>query len=221
MEIIRIEGLAFGYAGAPVFEGVDLHINQGDYAILTGENGSGKSTLLKVILGELIPWRGKVSIFKRDISGGFQNMRIGYVPQNGTGRNQSFPATVEEIMRTGLYRPRRKQRYGKETAEERLHKSLEEFGMENYAGQRIGELSGGQQQRVMLARALVGNPSLLLLDEPTAGMDTASLKSLCTVLEQKNREEHLTILVVTHCSRREFAGAGRFFHMEEGRLKEV
>lgn len=221
MEIMQIENLVFGYAGTPVLKGVDLHIHQGDYAILTGENGSGKSTLLKVILGELPPRQGTVKIFKRDIAGGFQGMRIGYVPQNGTDRNQNFPATVEEIMLTGLYRTVGKQTHGREKRKERLANSLAELGMEEYAGRRIGELSGGQQQRVMLARALVGNPALLLLDEPTAGMDEVSLRTLCALLERKNREENLTILLVTHCSRKEFIGAGRLFCMEEGRLAEV
>ena len=98
---------------------------------------------------------------------------------------------------------------------------LAEMEMEEYWKRRIGELSGGQQQRVMLARALVGNPKILILDEPTTGMDTVSVKTLARVLKKRNEEQGLTILMVTHGNSSEFKGANRFFRAEEGRIDEV
>lgn len=221
MEIVNISDLAFRYVDMPVLRDVNLSIRRGDYVILTGENGSGKSTLLKLLLGELIPQQGTIELFGKDISSGFQGMKIGYVPQNGIGKNQNFPATVEEIMMTGLYQPFGKKRLSKRQCQERITAALTELEMEIFCKQRIGELSGGQQQRVMLARALVGEPKLLILDEPAAGIDTISLKSLCKVLKRLNQEQGLTILMVTHGNIKEFSGAERFLKAEDGRIIEA
>ena len=103
----------------------------------------------------------------------------------------------------------------------RLKAALAEMEMEEFWKRRIGDLSGGQQQRVMLARALVGNPKILILDEPTTGMDTVSVKALAKVLQKRNEEQGLTILMVTHGNSNEFKGANRFFKAEEGRIDEV
>lgn len=221
MEAVSIKNVTFRYVDVPILKEVNLNIRQGDYAILKGENGSGKSTLLKLLLGELNPQQGTVEIFGKDPSRGFSEIRVGYVPQNSINKNQSFPATVEEIMMTGLYQPVwRRKLSGKKCREQIIH-ALAELEMEQFSKNRIGELSGGQQQRVMLARALVGNPELLILDEPTAGMDGASLKSLCGVLNRQNREQGLTIVMVTHGNTGDFIGAGRFLRAEEGRILEL
>lgn len=221
MEVIQIKDLTFGYSDIPVLKDVHLNIEQGDYAIITGENGSGKSTLLKLMLGELSPRRGSIKMFGESISGGFAGMKIGYVPQSSIAGNQSFPAVVEEIMMTGFYRPPGQKRISRKEGRAQVLRALAEFGMEKYSRERIGELSGGQQQRVMLARALAGEPKLLLLDEPTAGIDAASLKELCAVLKQRNQEQSLTILMVTHGSPKTFSEAEKFLHMENGRLEQV
>ncbi|CUX29538.1 metal ABC transporter ATP-binding protein [Clostridium sp. C105KSO13] len=221
MESISIKNLTFRYVDMPILKEVNLNIRQGDYAILTGENGSGKSTLLKLLLGELSPQQGTIEVFGKDPSQGFSGMRIGYVPQNSITKNQDFPATVEEIMLTGLYQPVWRKKLTGEKKRKQIAQALAELEMQKFLKNRIGELSGGQQQRVMLARALVGNPELLILDEPSAGMDTVSLKSLCQVLYRRNREQGLTIIMVTHGSTRDFIGAGRFLKAEEGRILEV
>lgn len=220
MDIITIKDLSFRYVDALILKEVNMKAEQGEYIILTGENGSGKSTLLKLLLGELTPQQGSIEIFGKDISSGFSDMKIGYVPQNSISKNQNFPATVEEIMLTGMYRP-----FGKKVSQrkcrDRIRETLGQLEMEDFLRHRIGELSGGQQQRVMLARALAGEPELLVLDEPTAGMDTASLKSLCTVLERINREQGITILMVTHGNLKDFSGAGRILNVQEGRVLEL
>lgn len=219
MDMIEITGISFHYADVPVLEEVNLKVKQGDYVILTGENGSGKSTFLKLLLRELIPQEGSIKMFGRDISGGFKGMKIGYVPQNSISKNQNFPATVEEIMRTGLYEPIWKRGISGKKYQKRILEALSEMEMDSFLTSRIGELSGGQQQRVMLARALVGKPELLILDEPTTGMDSVSIQSLCEVLHRRN-EKGLTILMVSHGSLKPYTGANRFWNAQEGRIIE-
>lgn len=220
MEAIKVEHLSFGYTGdVPILEDVNLKIEEGDYVILTGENGSGKSTFLKLLLGQLEADQGRIELLGRNIATGkFRGLKVGYVPQNSISGNQDFPATVEEVVRTGLYRPLGKRLSGKE-CNQRVKKALQELGMEEFAKHRIGELSGGQQQRVMLARVMADEPKLLILDEPTVGVDSSSIQALCEILEKKHKEG-LTILMVTHGNTRIFAGANRHLRAEEGGITE-
>lgn len=213
---ILIENLSFHYTGTPVLDQVNLEVKDGDYAILTGENGSGKSTFLKLLLGELKAQEGSITVNGKDISATFGKGDLGYVPQNSISRNQNFPATVEEIMMTGVYSSSWKARFRAKKEIPRLKAALAEMEMEEFWKRRIGDLSGGQQQRVMLARALAGKPKILILDEPTTGMDMASVKTLAEVLKKRNEEQGLTILMVTHGNSGEFKGANRFFKAEEG-----
>ena len=195
---ILIENLSFHYTGTPVLDQVNLEVKDGDYAILTGENGSGKSTFLKLLLGELKAQEGSITVNGKDISATFGKGDLGYVPQNSISRNQNFPATVEEIMMTGVYSSSWKARFRAKKEIPRLKAALAEMEMEEFWKRRIGDLSGGQQQRVMLARALAGKPKILILDEPTTGMDMVSVKTLAEVLRKRNEEQGLTILMVTH-----------------------
>ena len=171
---ILIENLSFHYTGTPVLDQVNLEVKDGDYAILTGENGSGKSTFLKLLLGELKAQEGSITVNGKDISATFGKGDLGYVPQNSISRNQNFPATVEEIMMTGVYSSSWKARFRAKKEIPRLKAALAEMEMEEFWKRRIGDLSGGQQQRVMLARALAGKPKILILDEPTKGIDVGA-----------------------------------------------
>ena len=190
MEVIQMKDVSFHYTGdVPILENVNICLNSGDYAILTGENGSGKSTFLKLLLGELEPDQGTVEIFGKKIGkADFKELKIGYVPQNSISGNKDFPATVEEVMMTGLYRPFKK-RLSRKACRQKITVALTELGMESFQKRRIGELSGGQQQRVMLARVLAADPGLLILDEPTVGVDSVSLEALAKVLQKRTKKD--------------------------------
>ena len=208
MEVIQMKDVSFHYTGdVPILENVNICLNSGDYAILTGENG------------ELEPDQGTVEIFGKKIGkADFKELKIGYVPQNSISGNKDFPATVEEVMMTGLYRPFKK-RLSRKECRQKITVALTELGMESFLKRRIGELSGGQQQRVMLARVLAADPGLLILDEPTVGVDSVSLEALAKVLQKKN-EEGLTILMVTHGNTKLFCGVNRHFKADEGGITE-
>ena len=220
MKIVDVDHLSFEYGNRRVLHNLNFSIRQGDYAVLTGENGSGKSTLMKVLSGELESAKGRVVIAGSDsLTAALHRIRIGYMPQNGTSRNAFFPATVEEIMETGMYHPFWK-KWAVKDKKERICRTLEEMGMKDALNRRIGELSGGQQQRVMLARVLISKPQLLLLDESAVGVDQASLRQLAAVLKRRNQEEAMTIFLITHGNQAVFSGANRFFKMEEGGVEE-
>ena len=220
MKIVDVDHLSFEYGNRRVLHNLNFSIRQGDYAVLTGENGSGKSTLMKVLSGELESAKGRVVIAGSDsLTAALHRIRIGYMPQNGTSRNAFFPATVEEIMETGMYHPFWK-KWAVKDKKERICRTLEEMGMKAALNRRIGELSGGQQQRVMLARVLISKPQLLLLDEPAVGVDQESLRQLAAVLKRRNQEEAMTIFLITHGNQAVFSGANRFFKMEEGGVEE-
>lgn len=220
MKIVDVDHLSFEYGNRRVLHNLNFSIRQGDYAVLTGENGSGKSTLMKVLSGELESAKGRVVIAGSDsLTAALHRIRIGYMPQNGTSRNAFFPATVEEIMETGMYHPFWK-KWAVKDKKERICRTLEEMGMKDALNRRIGELSGGQQQRVMLARVLISKPQLLLLDEPAVGVAQESLRQLAAVLKRRNQEEAMTIFLITHGNQAVFSGANRFFKMEEGGVEE-
>ena len=220
MKIVDVDHLSFEYGNRRVLHNLNFSIRQRDYAVLTGENGSGKSTLMKVLSGELESAKGRVVIAGSDsLTAALHRIRIGYMPQNGTSRNAFFPATVEEIMETGMYHPFWK-KWAVKDKKERICRTLEEMGMKDALNRRIGELSGGQQQRVMLARVLISKPQLLLLDEPAVGVDQESLRQLAAVLKRRNQEEAMTIFLITHGNQAVFSGANRFFKMEEGGVEE-
>ena len=220
MKIVDVDHLSFEYGNRRVLHNLNFSIRQGDYAVLTGENGSGKSTLMKVLSGELESAKGRVVIAGSDsLTAALHRIRIGYMPQNGTSRNAFFPATVEEIMETGMYHPFWK-KWAVKDKKERICRTLEEMGMKDALNRRIVELSGGQQQRVMLARVLISKPQLLLLDEPAVGVDQESLRQLAAVLKRRNQEEAMTIFLITHGNQAVFSGANRFFKMEEGGVEE-
>jgi len=192
-KILEIENLTFNYDSVNVLENINLSLNEKDFLAIIGPNGGGKSTLLKLILGILQIKNGKITINGQSPSQ--QLFHIGYVPQN-TNINTSFPIKVIEIVLMGHINEKKPLfGYGKDEITCAMG-ALAQVGMQEFANAKIGSLSGGQRQRVMIARALCNNPSLLLLDEPTASIDVDGQKQIYELLKELNR--YMTIVVVSH-----------------------
>ena len=191
--IIEMDAVSFAYNGQPVLEEVGLSIPRGDFVAVIGPNGGGKTTLLRLMLGLLKPDTGRIRLLGRPA--GQATHHIGYVRQD-VHINQNFPISALEVVLMGKRDPRR--RWGHHGAQDRREalQALERMGMAAFAKRRIGELSGGQRQRVFIARALVTRPQLLLLDEPTASIDTKGQADFYRMLKELNEE--VTILVVSH-----------------------
>lgn len=218
MKALEMKNLNFSYSKEPIIKNVNLELKAGDFAALTGENGTGKSTLLKLILRELRPFSGTIKILETEgkIPGG----KIGYVAQNGTFANENFPATAEEIVLANLYVQVGRFRFPGAKHKYMVDQVLDKLNMKQHKKTMIGELSGGMQQRVLLARALVTNPEILILDEPTTGIDSKSVKLLYDTLEELHEERNITILMVTHGSLDELKSLTRILKLSEGSLTE-
>jgi zinc transport system ATP-binding protein len=194
---VTISGLTFSYGDMPVLEGIDLSLAQGEFLGLVGPNAGGKSTLLKLILGLLEPQAGRVLVLGRPPVEA--RRLLGYVPQH-PGFPRDFPITVEQVVlmgRLGLGSGWRRWLGGWSEADRAAVRSaLVEVEAADLAHRQIGTLSGGQLQRVLVARALVGEPRLLILDEPTANIDQRMEGEIFDLLRALNAR--MTILVVSH-----------------------
>jgi zinc/manganese transport system ATP-binding protein/zinc transport system ATP-binding protein len=186
--LFELQHVTVGYSQQPVFHNLDLAIAPRQFVALVGPTGGGKSTLLKTILGLLPCMTGAV---RRAA-----HLRIGYVPQRET-IDWSFPVTVEQVVRMGRYRHTSLWPWASRDDRRQAAVLLERLGLTPYARRHISELSGGQQQRVFLARALIGKPQLLLLDEPTAGVDMKTQHDILHLLRELNGAG-MTILLSTH-----------------------
>ena len=219
--IIEAKDICFGYTGEQILYHVGFAVNKGDFLSIIGSNGSGKSTLLRLILGELSPVQGSIRLFGEDVAHFKGWPKIGFVPQNGFRGNVGFPATAEEIVLLNLYSEIGMFRLPNKAQHEKAMHALRQVNMDAYAKRLFGELSGGQQQRVMLARVLVNEPELLLLDEPTTGIDAQTVETLYTLLSQYNREQRVTVVMVTHDMGRASTYVSRVLCLEEGSLVEL
>ncbi|MFZ5814815.1 MAG: metal ABC transporter ATP-binding protein [Bacillota bacterium] len=197
--LVHLRDVSFGYNGDLVLDAVNLTVERGSYLGLIGPNGSGKTTLLKLILGLLpTPKGGVIELFGTPIQRFSEWWRIGYVAQKAASFNTGFPATVEEVVFTG--RAPRRGLLRSFTGEDRaaVHEALARVGMLDLKDRLIGRLSGGQQQRVFIARALVSQPELLILDEPTVGVDASAEAQFYTLLRSLRKEMGLTVILVSH-----------------------
>ncbi len=219
--VIETRDLSFRYGADPLFSKVSFAVSQGDFVAIIGANGTGKSTLLKLLLGELTPTEGSVRLFGQDLRQFRDWPKVGYVPQVAAQNAAGFPATAEEIVMASLYPQVGLMRFAGRRQRELARQALERVGMAGVARRLIGEMSGGQQQRVMLARVLAGAPEVMLLDEPTTGVDAATVEALFHLLADLNRERGLTIVMVTHDISRASRHVTRTLCLEEGSLVEL
>lgn len=198
MDAIKVSNLVFGYNAMPVLKDLSFSIPEGDLCCITGENGSGKSTLMKLILGELKGYKGSISLFGKTMKEYNDLTWIGYVPQASVMNKVAFPTTCQEIVVQGLYKQFGIVRIPRKKHYQVAEQALAKMDLERYARVPFNQLSGGLQQRVMICRALINDPKLLILDEPTAGVDKESKESFLGLLNKINQEQKITCLLVSH-----------------------
>lgn len=191
--VVEIEEVSFGYDGVPVLEDVNLKLWPRDFVSLVGPNGGGKTTLLKLMLGLLKPDRGRVHVFGKSPSR--VRARIGYVPQHFQF-DPLFPVGVMDVVLMGRFGRGRGIGPFRRADRDAAARALAEVGLAELADRPFHALSGGQRQRVLIARALGGDPDLLLLDEPTANVDVQVESELLDLLTELNRR--MTLAIVTH-----------------------
>jgi zinc transport system ATP-binding protein len=193
---VQVTDLSVDLGGRLVLRGVDLQIRPGEVVAVLGTNGSGKSTLIRTIVGLLPAVRGEVRLFGTAVPRFRQWQRVGYVPQRITAAG-GVPATVQEVVSSGLLSRRRLFRPLKAADRAAVEHALELVDMANQRKDGVAELSGGQQQRVLIARALVSDPDLLILDEPTAGVDLASQAIFADAIRERVAGGS-TVVMVSH-----------------------
>lgn len=198
MNVIEIKDLNFSYNKDHILKDLNLNIKDGEFISICAQNGCGKSTLLKLILGQLKKDSGEIRIFGKKIEEFKSFYKIGYVPQVNSNKKIAFPITNLEYLCLNMY-----SRFGFLKLPRKHHKDkaydlLCQMNLKDKINKPFNELSGGQQQRVMIASALVNDPELLILDEPTVGIDKESKKEFLELLNHINKKHNITIIIVTH-----------------------
>ena len=187
-KLVEISNLTVQYPGIRALDDVSFTVNQGDFLGIIGPNGAGKSTLFDVMLGLYTKYQGVIKFFGKDIKKSKDYLGfIGYVPQKPIFE-KNFPATVTDVVRMGLVGDSGK----------KIDKLLQQLWIHELQDRRIGELSGGQQQRVFIAKALINNPKILILDEPVTGIDHQSIELFFSILRELNSKQKITIIWSSH-----------------------
>jgi zinc transport system ATP-binding protein len=197
-KLIEVDNVSFHYGSMTVLCEISFSIKSGDFLAILGPNGSGKTTLLKVILGLKKPAQGRVRIMGQPVEDFLDWRIIGYVPQNATHIDPFFPASVREVVAMGFKATRQVYARSKREEEVFIEEALDHVNMKRFKDWRIGRLSGGQQQRVFIARAIVNQPKILFLDEPTTGVDAQTQDQFYDMLDSLNERGGITIVLVTH-----------------------
>ncbi|AFS81640.1 ABC transporter [Candidatus Nitrosopumilus koreensis AR1] len=189
LKAVEINNLTVRYPDVKALDDVSFVVNQGDFLGIIGPNGAGKSTLFDCMLGLNTTYKGQIKFFGEDIRQSRNYLKeIGYVPQKPIFE-KNFPATVGDVVRMGLR---------KESDENKINEILQQLWIHELQNRRIGELSGGQLQRVFIAKALVNNPKLLILDEPVTGIDQQSIELFYSILRELNSKQKITIIWSSH-----------------------
>ena len=188
-EVIKLENVTYRYNSDLVLEDISFKADEADLLGIIGPNGAGKTTLFSLILGLLEGYQGKITVFGEDIRNNRKVLKkIGYIPQKNI-IDKGFPATVEEIVSLGVFERKTK---------DKIISAIKTVGLLEQKHKRIGELSGGQQQRILIAKALVNEPQLLILDEPTTGIDLETQNKFYALLRKLNSENKITIILASH-----------------------
>ena len=196
--LLSVEDVSFNFGMTKVLVDITFAIQTGDFLAIIGPNGSGKTTLLKILLGIIRPHQGRVRMLGTDIEQFSLWEKIGYVPQKATNIDSLFPVSVREVTAMGLLSKKRFPRFVVKGDEDAIDRALGLVDMLDYKERRIGELSGGQQQRVFIARAIVNQPLMLFLDEPTTGVDAETQERFYSMLGALNEAHEMTIVIITH-----------------------
>ena len=195
--VLAASNVAFAYDGVEVLHDVSFSLRAGEFVALVGPNGSGKSTLVRILLGLLPPRAGTALLFGAPPSALGERSRVGYVPQRATAASD-LPATVEEVVRAGCVQRGRWWRPLRSADRDAVDHALASVALDDLRRRRVGDLSGGQQQRVLIAKALAGNPDLLVLDEPIAGVDAESQSLFRDSLMHLVKDHSAAVLLVSH-----------------------
>lgn len=189
LKVVEIDHLTIEYPDVKAIDDVSFTVNQGDFLGIIGPNGAGKSTLFASMLSLNTKYKGTIKFFGTDIRKSRNYLKeIGYVPQKPIFE-KNFPATVNDVVKMGLQ---------KEFDENKIDEILQQLWIHELSKKRIGELSGGQQQRVFIAKALVNNPKVLILDEPVTGIDQQSIDLFYSILKELNSKQNITIIWSSH-----------------------
>lgn len=220
---LKINHLSFSYGEDPILTDIHFQLEPNSGLILFGNNGSGKSTLLKLILGELQAKKNTVLLFDQDVHTIKSWEDLGYVPQANVSKSIAFPVTVEEILASSQIRTMPFFQLPSLRQYQRSHEQLKKFRLEKYRKYAFHELSGGLQQRVMIARAMLSNPKLLLLDEPTAGVDEKSKIEFLYLLREMQEKEGFSYILVTHDleKTKEILHKAKSYELRKGELFHV
>jgi len=194
--VIELQNVSYRYDSTLVLQDINLHLHKGQFAGVLGPSGAGKTTLLKLILGLIMPVRGAICADGQPMSGQAPR-RIAYVPQVESV-DWNFPLTVEQAVLMGRTKAGSLLPWPSREERELAQRIMKRLGIADFAKRHIRQLSGGQQQRVFLARALIAEPDMLVLDEPTAGVDMRTQEEILHLLTEINKEDGVTILLTTH-----------------------
>ncbi len=188
-DLVRFDGVSLGYGRSPVLTGVTFAVPEGDFLGVVGPNGSGKTTIIRAMLGTLLPLAGTVTKTA--------GLRFGYVPQRDQV-DSLFPLSVNDVVIMGRYDRIPLGRRPGPDDRRAARQALEQVGVPHLADRNLSRLSGGQKQRVLIARALVGDPNVLVLDEPTNGMDLVSTTQILGLVRDLHDQRGLTVVMVSH-----------------------
>jgi len=196
--LIALSNVSFSYGSVRVLKDITFFIRKGDFLAIIGPNGAGKTTLLKIILGLQKPSHGEVLILEKSVETFSDWKKIGYVSQKASHVDPFFPVSVRDVVAMGLLSNKKFPNLTQREKVLSIDRALKQVGMEKFKNWRIGKLSGGQQQRIFIARAIVNQPQILFLDEPTTGVDTETQDHFYDMLDTLNSSEKITIVLITH-----------------------